>query len=379
MHGPAIILDKSTLQCLSKNDIHTLTTVFTANIPPVLISEILADLKNPKPMSEPKKDVKILADKVLDLFNFSVNMEFELMAKGELFGHELEMRNVPVLDGGKRVKLPTGGFAVMFDEHPARPVLRRWSQEEFLPQEELFAEDWRTTNQKPEVENLIRKFKQFRRNIPKAADLKELADRIDTYLEGKGWQFQFLASMMRFLGVGLHDKMAVASRWRVGGHANLKSFAPYTFHILRVNMIYAFGVLSDLIGTRATNKIDLEYLYYSPFCFAFSSGDRFLEAMSKHVIQPSQFFIGRDTLKTDMKAIQACRDVAESERDKLLDALRSGPNPPFSHPVWNQIAKPWERIDYKRRRQSDVEPKAFEKVMAEFRYVQEAIVRGEYY
>ena len=43
--GPIIILDKSALQSLSYDEIYTLNRHYFLNITPVLIIEILADLK----------------------------------------------------------------------------------------------------------------------------------------------------------------------------------------------------------------------------------------------------------------------------------------------------------------------------------------------
>ncbi len=43
--GPIIILDKSSLQALSKKELVLLNKLYFVNIPPVLTIEILADLK----------------------------------------------------------------------------------------------------------------------------------------------------------------------------------------------------------------------------------------------------------------------------------------------------------------------------------------------
>src|SRR6266566_8971960 len=83
-------------------------------------------------------------------------------------------------------------------------------------------------------------------------------------------------------------------------NGSLGKLAPYTAYCVRVALIFHFALAFNLISTRATNRIDLEYLYYAPFCHAFSSGDTF-HRKTAQLVMPAQKYIDRDVLKKDLK------------------------------------------------------------------------------
>jgi hypothetical protein len=61
---------------------------------------------------------------------------------------------------------------------------------------------------------------------------------------------------------------AVLERWRANGSPPITDFAPYsTAHLLLVDLFFCISLGADLIGReRPSNKIDIAYLYYLPFC-----------------------------------------------------------------------------------------------------------------
>jgi hypothetical protein len=63
------------------------------------------------------------------------------------------------------------------------------------------------------------------------------------------------------------------ARWERSPGKQIAAFAPYAAYCNRVLLLFHFALLGGLIGTKATNRIDLEYLYYLPFATAFASGD----------------------------------------------------------------------------------------------------------
>lgn len=70
--GPITILDKSVLQSFSYDEIFTLNRHYYLNITPILIIEILADLKKNIKKGTPQEKVKELASKLLPSFSDSV-------------------------------------------------------------------------------------------------------------------------------------------------------------------------------------------------------------------------------------------------------------------------------------------------------------------
>lgn len=77
-------------------------------------------------------------------------------------------------------------------------------------------------------------------------------------------------------------------RWRANGSPPIVDFSPYTAHLLLVDLFFCIGLGADLIGReRPTNKIDIAYLYYLPFCMAFTSRDKLHE-------RTAPLFLGRE-------------------------------------------------------------------------------------
>lgn len=65
------------------------------------------------------------------------------------------------------------------------------------------------------------------------------------------------------------------NRWISAGRPNLDVFLPYTAHVLRVDLLDYLGMHRSFIWSeRASNRVDMAYLYYLQFAMAFLSGDR---------------------------------------------------------------------------------------------------------
>ena len=50
---------------------------------------------------------------------------------------------------------------------------------------------------------------------------------------------------------------------------------PTATHVFKVDLLFYLGIYRGFIsGERASNKVDMAYLYYLPFAMVFVSGDR---------------------------------------------------------------------------------------------------------
>src|SRR5947207_12475090 len=101
--GPVIICDKSTVQALSRDELSALRRYYFLNIPPVLLVEILGDLKKHNDSETGRNEVGILANKLVPACS-TVNMNFRKLIQGELSGHSFPMDGRVVVGGGKWVK-----------------------------------------------------------------------------------------------------------------------------------------------------------------------------------------------------------------------------------------------------------------------------------
>ena len=225
--GPATLLDKNSLQSLSGDEIKGLAQTFYVNAPPVLVSEIIAELKKERGvMKDATHEVAVLAKKMRAcLGDMFINAHYRHLCEGELLGHRFIIDGRPVLSGAKRVNLPSGGFGLYYPEHPGQGRLRRLADGNINSDDEVFASKWRAASDSVNIDSLVRLAKQSMK----------------------------------------HSK------------------------------------LRDMRG-------------------------------------------GRDTLKSDMKAVVATRDAkTDEERRPILAALASKSYSPFTHPAWHHIGLPWER------------------------------------
>lgn len=126
----------------------------------------------------------------------------------------------------------------------------------------------------------------------------------------------------------------------------LCDFASYAFYCLNVSLIFHFGLANDLITPKRTNPIDLEYLYYLPFCMVFVSGDKLQADLSKLLLTHEQDFIDREVLKSDLRWLkQEWEGLDKTEREKRFYDYGSYPpqynSDSITYKLWKKHMKPW--------------------------------------
>ena len=142
--GPILLLDKSSFQSLSRDELRALREHFMETLPPILVHEIVGDLA---------REVEAGAsadDKVAELaakFGGSgpaTTWDYRTMCLGSLSG-----RGVP-MDGSIPAKMavpvpdPDGeGYGVLIDLAPENHALLRWARGQFTPEEREAATAWR--------------------------------------------------------------------------------------------------------------------------------------------------------------------------------------------------------------------------------------------
>ena len=111
-------------------------------------------------------------------------------------------------------------------------------------------------------------------------------------------------------------------------------------------LAFYLGLTKGLIGTRNTNRIDLEYLHYLPFCQVFSTGDDTQAALAKALMSQSQMFIHGIELKNDIRAIVKSWDLL-TEVERRTYARSRGDYPPEKDgsvvaAAWKRFMLPWK-------------------------------------
>jgi hypothetical protein len=73
---------------------------------------------------------------------------------------------------------------------------------------------------------------------------------------------------------------------------------------------------SQIGSQRSSNKADIAYLYYLPFCMVFTSRDNLLVRITPLFLRPDQSFVHGDDLKSDLKKLDLHYEALPEEQKK---------------------------------------------------------------
>lgn len=313
-----IVIDKSTFQSLSFNELYRLSSYYKHIITPVLTMEILGDLK--KEFEEGKKPS---SERVIEFANklfpidTVVNAHYKTLMKGDLLGYQPSIDGRPNVGIQKSIISETGQKGFVIAETEEEKSIYKWKAGNFSEADHELSQLWRiTTTQEDLLENLKKSLKA--NGSHKFGNYQELFDFVYKSISNADIQQNLLVSCIEHYGLDAESKVKVFGRWTQEGMPPIEKFAPYAFHCLLVDNLFMFGLASDLIGTRPTNRVDLEYLYYLPFCNIFTSNDKVHKNLTPLLLKPYQRFITGPELKEDLKNIvDHLEGLSQEERKKF--------------------------------------------------------------
>jgi hypothetical protein len=302
--GPVLIFDKSFLQSLNPDESVWLDHFFITNITPLFFIEALADLaKEIRGGRSPEQVVSNLAYKTPDMQS-SPNAHHRTLLAGELSG----LYVVP-LDwrlrraGGTKVELD-GKTGVMFHKTEEEEAFDRWRDGQFLDLERQIASRWRKDLSGVDFTAI---YSAYQRYYPKGkpkelSQVKAFADRIIDEAN----QEDSLIFGLSLLGYPADSRAVIVQRYRDVGKPRLRDFAPYFRYLYSIELFFNLAIAADLISReRPSNKIDLAYLYYLPFCQIFTSSDKLHEKVVPLFLREDQSFVKGPDLKADLRKIDA--------------------------------------------------------------------------
>lgn len=273
--GPITIFDKSALQALSMDEAVWFDAFFYANVVPVFYVETLADLE--KQVAEgrtPEAVVGMLADKTP--YKAVSNVHHRQLVLSELAGHKFEKAmtlHQPVIAAGDTKQATDGSVGLHVDESPEAAALMRWRSHEFLEIERVAAKGWRAELAQHDPAHLVGVLRNILPSDAKFSDLEQLKSFIDSFCSSS--ELAVLALALDVLAVPKDYRQVALHRWRSEGQPPLNRLAPYSTHVFKVDLLFYLGIDRGFIsGERASNKVDMAYLYYLPFAMVFVSGDR---------------------------------------------------------------------------------------------------------
>jgi hypothetical protein len=230
----------------------------------------------------------------------------------------------------------------VYDSPPEAAALGRWQEHEFLDVERRFAKAWRDALSGIDLDSLFRLGRDIIKRVGRPKDL--LAAKVAAAELVRKPGSRYVAESLA--GYKPDDLgRAVLERWRANGSPPITDFAPYTAHLLLVDLFFCIGLGADLIGReRPSNKIDIAYLYYLPFCMAFTSRDKLHERTVPLFLENDQVFIRGDDLKSDLAKLDAHYSQL-SDEEKLKGVMSFAHYPPvdgdfLTSKLWDQLMRP---------------------------------------
>ena len=288
-----IVFDKSTLQSLNVDEACWLDAFYLPIITPLFFVETLADLEKQVIKGRtPEQVVGNLADKTPP--NACANVHHTTICIGELLGFPVPMDRRPLVGGGQSVAT-ADKRGVFFAEAPEMKALSRWQEGKFLEIERDFAKGWRRVLSGIDLEGLYQRYRC------KLGSLEEARGRADQLINKDGSRYANLKLALETLDVRKVERQSIVARWKSMGGPPMAIFAPYTAHVLTVDLFFNLAVGADLISReRPSNKIDIAYLYYLPFCMIFVSNDKLHARTAKCFLKDNQLFLHGPELKADL-------------------------------------------------------------------------------
>jgi hypothetical protein len=345
--GPNILLDKSALQSLSlsNGEIYKLSHHFNFVTCSVLLTEILGDLK------KGQTGVEYSTDEVRQLAQKLLGGGYHCAHHRRLITHDLMGDGVPMtgqvpLEGGKTTTNAAGQTGVVFGPSPENRAINRWRVADFSEAEKELAEFWREATRALDLER-FRRENLARMKIHRFRNLDNLHRYIKfiTQPTGVAERRQLFRAVMNEFDVPAEAQVFMLASWAAAGCPAIDTYSPYAYHCFKVNQVFGYGVITGLITTRPSNRIDTHYFYYVPFCVVFCSRDNLHRDLASTFLRHDQSFVHGDELKADLRSLVEKANALTLEERRERES-EYGSYPPFDensviHRLWRKHMRPW--------------------------------------
>lgn len=303
--GPILIFDKSFLESLTLDESVWLDNFFLTNITPIFFVETLADLekegKKGKIARTPEQLVGELANKTPVMGPVPNMFHFRLVL-ANLLGHEVEMSTRPIISGGEYKVSPDGKIGANYKQFPEAAALERWKRHEFSEIEKEVAKEWRQILSDVNFNSLIAMANNTVPSEVHLATLEDVKKFVDSFV--KGQYNQLIHFAFEILGIPEKARQPILKRWYDTRPLPFDEFAPYAAYILKIDLFFYLCLGKSLIAKeKPSNKIDISYLYYLPFCMVFASSDKLHSRTAQLFMEAGQSFVIGQELKEDLRKL----------------------------------------------------------------------------
>ncbi len=273
-------------------------------------------------------------------------MSFQALIDGEVLGNPVEMKGHPVVAAETFFDVE-GKLGAVVDESDEERALKRWSDQIFDDAERSQGAMLRKRAKSDKsLEQLVRIFSHSRkRDALYPETLDQVVAAVDTFLDAPGYQFRTLKFGLSQFEQPAKSKKHVAKMWVKYRRPPIKHFLPYLHFCLRLALTLRYAVALNLIGQKPTNLIDLEYLFYLPFCRIFVSADKLHHELAPLFLRSDQRYFDIEKLRPGLREIASYYAANEDELKKQ-GSMKFAAYPPLSlqttiHEIYDQMVSGW--------------------------------------
>jgi len=343
--GPIVLFDKSFLQSLNVDESVWFDHFFYPVICPIFYVETLADLeKAVREGRTPEQEVGTIAEKTPQL-SCNPCQHHEQMCLANLMGHPVAMTGQIPIAGGRPVSVE-GKKGVVYDVSPERQAFTRWQEGRFLEVERRFARVWRASLEPIDPSMIAAAAPWAKFEIATCKSIEDVHKLASGWVMSDEHPFDRLRLLLLFLQIPNKYIPQVTARWQSAGCKPLRDYAPFAAHVLTVELFLHIGVLTKLIaGERVSNRQDIAYLAYLPFCMLFVSSDKLHRRCAPLFLRANQEFVWGLDLKADLTKINDTllqQYPAEKREQGLFKVARNPPNGDYlTTQLWDRHLGNW--------------------------------------
>lgn len=300
--GPIALFDKSFLQGLSVDESAWFDHFFLPVVAPFFYIETLADLAREGGTRPPEVQVRMIADKFPDMHGRPCAHHLPA-AIGSLMGQAVPMTGQVPIPGGIPFDYK-GSPGVLWDEAPESEAFARWQSGQFLSLERDFAAKWREALSTLPIDAIWEAMRSIGIGGESSRSLEDARQVAAQTVGDASKAHELLELCSLFLGVPRELTNRAVAAWRSAGRPPFERYAPFAAHVLSVEIFFQVAVAASLIAReRPSNRTDIAYLYYLPFCMVFVSADRLHQKCSRLFLRDDQEFVWGPDLKSDLKKL----------------------------------------------------------------------------
>jgi len=339
--GPITLFDKSFLQSLSLDESVWFDHFFLTNVAPIFYVETLADLNKPALKGRtPEQEVSIIAEKFPDMHGVPCSHHTDLCISN-LLGYSVPMTGQIPLSQGRLVKYASKTGAV-FQRSPESEAFSRWQDNKFLEIERLYAHSWRQALNNLDLREVAGFFQALGIDKKSCNNLQDANDLARAIVHTSDNQSVLMPLALRLFNIPQHLHRDIQKCWSIAGYPPVFKYAPYAAFVLKVELFFYIALAANLISSkRPSNRVDIAYLFYLPFCMMFVSSDRIHQSCAPLFLRDNQEFVwGQDLKKCLIQINEHYLQLPESAKEKGVISFASDLpqiKVPLMEHLWNRL------------------------------------------